>query len=213
MSSTQLSFAWLIMENLLILNGRTELFEFEGGSQYDRFNSIFQGIVGCEEWRGTFATLGITPDDFGTDLIQKEAATHLATGSTASPPIASICFPANWAMPGVLNRYIRYENAGDQFVGKCVSGRSRKSKEFASSPPYWNFSAEGRDAKEAFEDCLDSWLRDHLPEEAKDNLKVFAVYKMSMALIVYHREYLEEHIHPHSILRYSLFCVRCERMF
>ena len=67
------------------------------------------------------------------------------------------------------------------------SGRSRKSKEFAASPPYWDFSSEGREAKEAFKDYLDRWLRDHLPEEAKDNLKVFAVYKMSMASIVYHR--------------------------
>ena len=161
--------------------------------------------MGCEEWHGTFAALGITPDDFGTHLIQKGAATHLATGSTASPPIASICLRANWVMPGVLNRYMRYENAGDQFAGKCVSGRSRKSKEFAASPPYWDFSAEGRETKEAFEDRLDSLLRDHLPEKAKDNLKVLAVYKMLMASIVHHREYLEEHLHPHSILRYSLF--------
>ena len=108
-------------------------------------------------------------------------------------------------MSGVLNRYIRYENARDQFVRKCVSGRSRKSKEFAASPPYWDFSAEGREAKEALEDRLDSWLRDHLPKEAKDNLKVFAVYKMSMASIMHHREYLEEHLHPNSILRYSVF--------
>jgi hypothetical protein len=199
----QLSFARLIMANPLILNGRTEL--FEGESQYDRFYSIFRGIVGCNEWRGTFAALGITPEDFGTHSIRKGAATHVATGSTACPPIASICLRANWAMPGVLNRYIKYENAGDQFVGKCVSGRSRKSKEFAASPPYWDFSTEEREEKEACEHRLHGWLRDHLPEEAKDNLKVFAVYKMSMANIVHHREYLEEHLHQDCILRYSSF--------
>ena len=63
----QLLFARLIMANPLILNRRTEL--FEGESQYDRFNSIFRGIVGCEEWRGIFTALGITPDDFGTHSI------------------------------------------------------------------------------------------------------------------------------------------------
>ena len=108
---------------------------------------------------------------------------HMATGSMTCPPIASICLCANKAMPGVLNQYIKYENAGDQFVGKCVSRCSRKSKEFAASPPYWDFSAEGQEAKEAFEHRLHSWLRDHLPEEAKDNLKVFTVYKMPMAAI------------------------------
>ena len=130
----QLSFARLIMANPLIANGRKAI--LEGGSQYDRFNSIFRGIVGCKEWCGTFASLGITPADFGTPSIQKGAATHMTTGSTACPPITSICLRANWVMPGVLNRYIRYENAGDQFVGKCVSGRSRKSEEFVVSPLY-----------------------------------------------------------------------------
>ena len=204
----QLAFARLIMANPLILNGRTDL--FEGEPQYDRFTAIFRGVVGSEEWCDTFAALGITPEDFGTHSIRKGAATHMATGSTASPPIASICLRANWAMPGVLNRYIRYENAGDQFVGKCVSGRSRKSKEFAASPPYWDFSAEGQEAKEAFEHRLHSWLREHMPDEAKDNRKVFAVYMMSMASIVYHREYLEKHLHPDSILRYSPFWTNVE---
>jgi len=97
----QLSFARLIMANPLILNGRTEL--FEGESQYDRFYSMFRGMVGSDEWCGTFAALGITPEDFGTHLIQKGAAMHVATGSTACLSIASICLCANWAMPGVLN--------------------------------------------------------------------------------------------------------------
>ena len=123
---------------------------------------VLKGRV-CETSRNSYA-------------IRKGAATHMATGSTACPPIASICLRANWAMPGVLNRCIKYENAGDQFVGKCVSGRSRKSKEFAASPPCWDFSAEGWDAM-VFQYRLHSWLRDHLPEEAKDNLKVLAVYK------------------------------------
>ena len=56
-----------------------------------------------------------------------------------------------------------------------------------------------------FQYRLHSWLRDHLPEEAKDNLKVLAVYKMMMASVVHHRKYLEEHLHPDSILRCSPF--------
>ena len=64
---TQLAFARRIMTNPLILNGRTEL--FEGELQYDRFNTIFRGIVGSKEWRATFAALGIVPEDFGTHSI------------------------------------------------------------------------------------------------------------------------------------------------
>lgn len=106
-------------------------------------------------------------------------------------------------MPGVLSRYIRYENAGDQFVGKSVSGRSRNKKTFAASQPYWDFSAEGREAKEANEEHLHRWLRDRLPDQAKTNHKIFLVHKMCVASIAYHREYLNKHLHPDSVLRSS----------
>ena len=169
-----LAFARHIMASPTILNGGVEL--FEGRSQYERFNAAFRGIVGSPEHREEFASLGMTQGDFGTHSIRKGAATHVSTGSTASPPIASICLRANWAMPGVLSRYIKYENAGDQFVGKCASGRSRNKETFAASPSYWDFSTDGREAKEAHEDHLHSWLRDRLPEQAKQNLKIIAVH-------------------------------------
>ena len=43
------------------------------------------------------------------------------------------------------------------------------------------------------------------PGAARRAFKVFVVYKMLMALIVHHREYFEEHLHPDSILRYLPF--------
>ena len=123
-----------IIVNPTVLNRQTQL--FEGRSQYERFNAIFRDIVSSPEHRDKFASLGITPEDFGTHSIRKGAVTHVSTGSTACPPIASICLRANWAMPGVMNRYIKYESAGDQFVGRCASGRSRNSTKFAVSCAY-----------------------------------------------------------------------------
>ena len=86
-------------------------------------------------------------------------------------------------MTGVLSQYIKYENAGDQFVGKCVSGRSRNKKTFTASLSYWDFSVDGCEAKEAYKDRLHSWLRDRLLDQAKKNLKIFAVHKMAVAAI------------------------------
>ena len=194
-----LAFARHVMYNPTILSGQAEL--FEGRSQYERFNKIFRDYVNHPEHREEFASLGMTPADFGTHSIRKGAATHISTGSTACPPIASICLRANWAMPGVLNRYIKYENAGDQFVGKCVSGRSRNNKKFGASCAYWDFSAEAPDAKAASENRLHSYLRESLPLQARGNLKVYAVYKMAVAAIAYYRDYLAKHLHPESILR------------
>ena len=61
-------------------------------------------------------------------------------------------------MPGIMNRYIKHKNAGDQFVGKCVSGRSRLSKEFAASQAYFDFSSLTRPEKERNEKVIDSWV-------------------------------------------------------
>jgi hypothetical protein len=97
---------------------------FEASNQYDQFSKIFLGIVMSSEYKKTFVFLGMPPESFGTHSIRKDAVTHIATGSTSCPPIASICLCANWAMSGVMNHYIKFENAGDQFVGQCTSGRS-----------------------------------------------------------------------------------------
>ena len=64
---------------------------------------------------------------------------------------------------------------------------------------------EGREGKKESKQYLHSWIQDHLPGEDKDNLKVFSIYKMLMATIVHHRDYLEEHLHQDIILRYLSF--------
>ena len=84
-------------------------------------------------------------------------------------------------MPGVLSRYIKFEAAGDEYVSKWVSVRRRNSKTFAASLAYWDFSADGPDAKEAYEHRLHSFLKDRLPSTAKNNLKIFALHKMTVA--------------------------------
>ena len=55
--------------------------------------------------------------------------------------------------------------------------------------------------KEAHEEQLGSWLKDRLPEQARDNRQIFAVWKMVVASIAYNRSYLKENLHPDSILR------------
>lgn len=186
-----------------ILAGNCPL--FEGSGQYVRYNNILNEIVSSNEHRNKFVSLGMPPEHFGTHSIRKGAVTHISTGTTSSPPIASICLRANWAMPGVMNRYIKHENAGDQFVGKCVSGRSRLSKEFAASPAYFDFSVLTRPEKERNEKVIDSWIQSRMPEAARSNEKVFALFKMCVASLAYHRQFLDENLHSRSNVRMSIF--------
>jgi hypothetical protein len=62
-----LAFPQHSMASPTILNGGVQL--FEGHSQYERFNTIFRGIVSSPEYREESASLGMTPGDFGTHSI------------------------------------------------------------------------------------------------------------------------------------------------
>jgi hypothetical protein len=102
-----------------VLKGKCKL--FKGSNQYKHYNEIFRKIVHSPEYRQSFIDRGLNPSNFGTHSMRKGAATHIASGITSSPPIASICIRANWKMPGVMNRYIKFESAGDQYVGRYGS--------------------------------------------------------------------------------------------
>jgi hypothetical protein len=186
-----------------ILAGKCPL--FEGSGQYDRYSNILSDVMSSTEHRDKFISLGMVPEHFGTHSIRKGAVTHISTGTTSCPPIASICIRANWNMPGVMDRYIKYENAGDQFVGKCVSGRTRLSKEFAASPAYFDFSKFDRVESQVMSKEVDKWIRDRLPADAKRNSKVFALFKMCIASMAHNRQFLSDHLHTKSKLRLSRF--------
>ena len=54
---------------------------------------------------------------------------------------------AGWVLPGILDTYLRYDSAGDHFVGRTVCGLPLDRAEFAILPPFINIS---READEAF---------------------------------------------------------------
>ena len=155
-----------------------------GSGQYDRFNRIFLEIVGHPKYRQIFIALGMPPEDFGTHSIRKGAVTFVATGCTTCPPIASICLCSNWAMPGGMNRYIKYESTGNQFKGKCVSGRSRVSTEFAISPAYFNFTSCDEAEKEHNEIRIDNRIKSRMMLTAQSNDKVLGIFRMCVEALV-----------------------------
>ena len=177
---------------------------FDGPAQYDRFNSIMRDIVRSEEHCDTFVSLGLKPEYFGTHSIRKGAITHAACGVTVSPPIASICIRANWKMPGVMNRYIRFESAGDMYVGKSVCGRDRMGEEFAESCPYFDFTHCELGEKERRHQIIDAWIRSRMPGGG-ENHDVFVLFKRCVASFVYHRQWLDRNLHPESEVRGCIF--------
>ena len=68
---------------------------FERKSQYERFNSRFQGIARSKEYNDKFCLLRILPRDFGAHLIKKRVAMHITTGSIVYLSTVLIYLSAN----------------------------------------------------------------------------------------------------------------------
>ena len=108
---------------------------FPGGDQYGRFMDCLRRIIDSNE--DEFLQLGIRPGDLGSHSARKGACSFASAGSTVSPPMVSICLRAMWSMGSVKERYLQFEKAGDQYLGRVVSGLDVNDVSFAISPPYF----------------------------------------------------------------------------
>ena len=103
---------------------------YPGNNQYDRFRKILQRSSGIASVSEELNRRSIDPKDLGTHSMRKGAATYCSSGSTAGPSSSAIHLRAGWALGGVQDTYIRYEAAGDMYVGRVVSGLPIDKPEF-----------------------------------------------------------------------------------
>ena len=103
-------------------------------------------------------------------------------------------------MGPVKDRYIHYEKAGDQFCGRCATGISTLSKDFAVSPPHWDWS---RSTERNIKDKVHQVIEDNLVRKDKVSATAFQLICSLFASLVYHYAHLDEHLHEESKLRGS----------
>ena len=88
--------------------------------------------------------------DLGAHSIRKGATTYVTSGSTAAPSYAAVGIRAGWSLGSVVSVYMKYDAAGDQYVGRTVAGLNSGSSQFAVLPPMFVFS---KDEDEAMAQC------------------------------------------------------------
>ena len=68
-------------------------------------------------------------------------------------------------MGGVKDKYLKYEAAGEQYVGSCASGLNHLSKYFVVTPAYFDFFGEINDEveREKLKKDLQKWLEIRVP--------------------------------------------------
>jgi hypothetical protein len=150
---------------------------FPGGKQYDRYHKALKRLLEDPVVKAELKGRGIDPSQIGTHSVRKGAATYCASGLTAGPSMAAIQLRAGWTLEGVQNRYIRYEGAGDQVVGRTVSGLPYTTVDFAILPPF--FRVSGDLLKTAIDECFP-----RAPET------LHGVLKFCVASVLHHTDFL-----------------------
>lgn len=159
--------------NPTLVNG----FLFPGSNQRDRFGKTLQRLVGVINDSGGEM---ISINEIGTHSIRKGAAPFACSGSTSGPSIVSVCIRCGWSIGHVLKRYMHYEKAGDQFLGRVIAGLPLNSSKFACLPPHFDIICPP-----VVDDCLRLMFPSlvHLPA-------LTSVLKLCLASLVYHSQYL-----------------------
>lgn len=176
-----------------VLVGKSPL--FEGTAQYSRYSKIFSRVLRLHHNQ----LPGVNIGDLGTHSCRKGVATMVAAGCTCSPPIVSICVRAGWSMGGVKDRYLKHEKAGDQYVGRCATCADQNSKDFAISPPYFDFSSlRSESEKIQTKTFVKQWLQARLVNVDNISPNTFHLAMQCFASICYHHEFLSKKLHPTS---------------
>ncbi len=174
--------------------GDDDLKLFPGSNQYDRFRRVLVRLLQSERAGQELEARGMNVDDFGTHSMRKGASTFVASGSTACPPSTAVHLRAGWTLGGVQDTYLRYESAGDMYVGRTVCGLPLDRAEFAILPPMFTGNYEA-DLNCVLEMCVPA-----LPNNIK------TIMKFGIASIVYHRSFLVETLPSnHQIFQTPLF--------
>lgn len=171
---------------------------FPAEFQYHRYSSILTKTI--EVHADRFKVIGVKPGDIGSHSARKGGATLAATGCTVSPSMSSICTRAGWKLGGSRDKYIKFENAGDQFLGRTLCGLNSLHLEFASSPPFFDFTVD-----EMYEE-VDKKIMEVLPDGQVIEERTFEVLRYCIASVCYHFDYLLTYLHDKHRFRAHPVC-------
>jgi len=106
---------------------------FGGLDPYERYQKAFQSAKESPQMKTALANDGLTPCQIGSHSLRKGAATLATTGTTSPPSIDAVCIRAGWKQPSVRGRYVKYDPAGDRYLGRLLAGLQVNSALFNCS--------------------------------------------------------------------------------
>ena len=101
--------------------GKSDLL-FEGNIQYEKFQKLLKQLLAVDDVMKELNRTRKAPETLRTHSFKKRGSGYCSSGSTACPPSTAVSLRAGWTLGGVQNTYLRYESAGDMYVGRTVAG-------------------------------------------------------------------------------------------
>lgn len=164
---------------------------FPGDSQAQRFGDNLSAVLRHPDVKGTLEAEGIAASDIGTHSYRKGSITFASSGSPDGPGFSAVCMRARWTLGTTQDKYVRFEKAGDQFVGRTVAGLPLDSAAFAVLPPHFG------PACPALEAALEATFVPHL--RAIPHLQ--PVLRHCLASMLYHAAWLLDVLPAESPIR------------
>ena len=114
-----------------------KIFPGAADTQKHRFRDRFNEGLKQPRVRLLLERYGLEPEDIGPHSFRKGAGTYCSSGCTGGPSIVAILMRGGWEIGQVLDRYLRYSEAGDEFVGRVISGLPLSQTSFSAPPPHF----------------------------------------------------------------------------
>ncbi|MEZ0209060.1 MAG: hypothetical protein ACAH17_02710 [Candidatus Paceibacterota bacterium] len=167
---------------------------FEGKSQEKRFIDALRRILAANpNIKAEMDRLSLTVEDIASHSFRKGARSYCQGGTTGGPSTPSILLRGGWALEGIDKKYVRYEAAADQFIGRILAMLSISSSDFAALHPHFDVVDEAVL-------CTISACFPGAPKAME------GVLVQCLASLVYHRDFLRRNLKPdHAIFKSVLF--------
>ena len=160
---------------------------------------MFQRLLKSK--KDIIAGMGYDVSKLGTHSFRKGATTFLSA-LPGGPPSYATLIRGGWSLGNVKNRYVKYSEAGDQYVGRCLSLCPILSASLAASPPFFTTKNGTVD---------DDWVSSIVNLQFTGIAEVFGfgrLLRMCTASLVYHHRWIVLSLFENHVIRTASVVLR-----
>ena len=141
---------------------------FPGKDQKKCFNTCLHRVTKSNTH--LYETINVDTKELGSHSIRKGAATYCCTGLHPGPPIVSIFLRVGWTVDRAKEQCLKYENTGDELVGRILTGIPPTSCDFGISAVYFKQATDNSKDIDDFASSHQTFRIDKLKSCAFSNI-------------------------------------------